>query len=116
MECSSCFPSFVHFEWVLGLFWANQKNAFLAQKMRSFGRAPPDLAPPPQGATVEFLAQTLDLARLNERSAIAAPASPWAFHIPSPIPRADAVPCLRSVALWPSVFHLIHFQWHMRTV
>ena len=39
------------------------KKAVLGHKMRSFGRAPPDLAPPPRGATGEFLAQNLDLAR-----------------------------------------------------
>ena len=32
-------------------------------KQRSFRRAPPDLAPPPRGATGEFLAQNLDSAR-----------------------------------------------------
>ena len=39
------------------------KKAVLGHKMRSFGRAPPDLAPPPRGATGEFLAQNLDLAK-----------------------------------------------------
>ena len=39
------------------------KKAVLGHKMRSFGRAPPDLAPPPRAATGEFLAQNLDLAR-----------------------------------------------------
>ena len=39
------------------------KKAVLGHKMRSFGRAPPDLAPPPRGATGEFLAENLDLAR-----------------------------------------------------
>ena len=39
------------------------KRAVLGHKMRSFGRAPPDLAPPPRGATGEFWAQDLDLAR-----------------------------------------------------
>ena len=39
------------------------KKAVLGHKMRRFGRAPPDLAPPPRGATAEFLAQNLDLAR-----------------------------------------------------
>ena len=39
------------------------KKAVLGHKMRSFGRAPPDLAPPPRGTTGEFLAQNLDLAR-----------------------------------------------------
>ena len=32
-------------------------------KLRRFGRASPDLAPPPRAATGEFLAQNLDLAR-----------------------------------------------------
>ena len=39
------------------------KKAVLGHKMRTFGRAPPDLASPPRGATGEFLAQNLDLAR-----------------------------------------------------
>ena len=39
------------------------KRAVLGHKMRSFGGAPPDLAPPPRGASGEFLAQNLDLAR-----------------------------------------------------
>ena len=37
--------------------------AVFGPKLRSFGRAPPDLAPPPRAATGEFLAQNLDLAR-----------------------------------------------------
>ena len=44
-----------------GCFWP--KKAVLGHKMRSFGRAPPDLAPPLRGATGEFLAENLDLAR-----------------------------------------------------
>ena len=50
---------------VLSGFWGRfgPKKAVLLHKMRSFGRAPPDLAPPPRGATGEFLAQNLDLAR-----------------------------------------------------
>ena len=32
------------------------KKAVLGHKMRSFGRAPPDLAPPPRGTTGEVLA------------------------------------------------------------
>ena len=40
-----------------------QKKAVLGQEMRSFGRAPPDLAPPPRVANGEFLAENLDLAR-----------------------------------------------------
>ena len=43
------------------------KKAVLGHKMRRFGRAPPDLAPPPRGATDEFLAQNLDLARAPPR-------------------------------------------------
>ena len=39
------------------------KKAVLGHKMPSFGRAPPYLAPPPRGATGEFLAENLDLAR-----------------------------------------------------
>ena len=43
------------------------KKAVLGHKMRSFGKAPPGLAPPPQSATGEFLAQNLDLARAPPR-------------------------------------------------
>ena len=43
------------------------KKAVLGHKIRSFGRAPPDLAPPPRGATSEFLAQNLDSARAPPR-------------------------------------------------
>ena len=64
MKCLNCFSSFGRFDWVSGLFWA-KKRLFWGTKMRSFGRAPPDLAPAPQGATGEFLAQNLDLARLG---------------------------------------------------
>ena len=39
------------------------EKAVLGHKMRNFGRAPPDLAPLPRGATGEFLAENLDLAR-----------------------------------------------------
>ena len=39
------------------------KKAVLGHKMRSFGRALPNLAPPPRAASGEFLAQNLDLAR-----------------------------------------------------
>ena len=50
-----------------GRLWAKKgcfgpKKAVLGHKMRSPGRAPPKLAPPPLGATGEFLAQNLDLA------------------------------------------------------
>ena len=46
-------------------FWGRfgLKKAVLGHNMRSFGRAPPDLAPPPRGANAEFLALNLDLAR-----------------------------------------------------
>ena len=46
-------------------FWGRfgAKRADLGHKMSNFGRAPPDLAPVPQGATGEFLAQNLDSAR-----------------------------------------------------
>ena len=43
------------------------KKAVLGHKMRSFGRAPPNSAPPPRGATAEFLAQNLDLTRAPPR-------------------------------------------------
>ena len=36
------------------------KKAVLGHKMCDFGRAPPELAPAPWGATGEFLAQNLD--------------------------------------------------------
>ena len=50
-------------------FWGRfgPKKAVLGHKMRSFGRAPHDLAPPPRGATAEFLAINLDLARAPPR-------------------------------------------------
>ena len=46
-------------------FWGcfGRKMAVFGPKLRQFGRAPPDLAPPPRAATGEFLAQNLDLAR-----------------------------------------------------
>ena len=40
-----------------GCFWP--KNAVLGHKMRSCGRAPPDLAPLLRGASGEFLAEKL---------------------------------------------------------
>ena len=40
-----------------------RKMATFGPKLRSFGRAPPELAPPPRAATSEFLAENLDLAR-----------------------------------------------------
>ena len=48
-----------------GRFWP--QKAVLGHKMRSFGRAPPDLAPLLRGATGEFLAQNLDFARAPPR-------------------------------------------------
>ena len=62
MECSSRLPSL---EPLLGLFLA--KNASFWPKTATFGRAPPDLAPPPRAATGEFLAQNSDLARAPPR-------------------------------------------------
>ena len=46
-------------------FWGyfGRKMAVFGPQLRRFGRAPPDLAPPPLGATGEFLGQNLDLAR-----------------------------------------------------
>ena len=41
--------------------------AVFGPKLRRFGRAPPDLAPPPRAATGEFLAQNLDLAKAPPR-------------------------------------------------
>ena len=57
------------------IFEENGKNQKVAEfalespppQMRSFGRAPPDLAPLPRGASGEFLAQNLDLARSPPR-------------------------------------------------
>ena len=50
-------------------FWGyfGRKMAVFGPKLRRFGRAPPDLAPPPQAVTGEFLAQNLDLARAPPR-------------------------------------------------
>ena len=56
------FPSLSHFQWVLGLFWVfngswgcfGPKKAVLGQKMRTFGRAPRDLAAMPWGAIGEL--------------------------------------------------------------
>ena len=44
-----------------------QKITISGPKVHGFGRAPPDLAPPPRAATGEFLAQNLDLARAPPR-------------------------------------------------
>ena len=56
----------------LGVFpgfggYFGRKMAVFGPKLRRFGRAPPDLAPPPRGATGEFLAENLDLARAPPR-------------------------------------------------
>ena len=40
-----------------------RKMAVFGPKLRRFGRAPPNVAPPHRAATGEFLAQNLDLAR-----------------------------------------------------
>ena len=40
-----------------------RKMAIFGPKLRRFGRAPPDLAPPPRAAIGKFLAQNLDLAK-----------------------------------------------------
>ena len=66
VQCSNSFPSFCRLDWVLGAV-LGQKKAVLGHKMRIFGRAPPDLATPPLGATGEFLAQNLDLAKAPPR-------------------------------------------------
>ena len=54
---------------VLPGFWGcfGRKMALFGPKLRRFGRAPPDLAPPPRAATGEFLGQNLDLARAPPR-------------------------------------------------
>ena len=50
-------------------FWGffGRKMAVFSPKLRRFGRAPPDLAPPPRAASGDFLAQNLDLARAPPR-------------------------------------------------
>ena len=67
VECSNGFPSFPLA--ILSGVWGRfgPKKAVLGHKMRSIGRAPPNLAPPPRGATGEFLARKLDLARAPPR-------------------------------------------------
>ena len=65
MECSNCLPCFGAFTGFSGSF--GPKKAVVGPKMRSFGRAPPDVAPPPRGTTSEFWAQNLDLARAPPR-------------------------------------------------
>ena len=44
-----------------------RKIAISDPKLHGFGRAPPDLGPPPRAATGEFLAQNLDSARAPPR-------------------------------------------------
>ena len=47
-------------------FWGRfgqKKNAALGHKMRNFGRAPPDLAPTPQGATSDFFGSKLEFGK-----------------------------------------------------
>ena len=44
-----------------------RKMAVFGPKLRRFGRAPPNLAPPPRGPTGEFPAEILDLARAPPR-------------------------------------------------
>ena len=50
---------------VLPGFWGHfgRKRVVFGPKLRRLGRAPPNLAPPRRGATGEFWAQNLDLAR-----------------------------------------------------
>ena len=43
------------------------QKAVLGHKMRIFGRAPPNLAPPPRAANVDFLAESFDLTRALPR-------------------------------------------------
>ena len=61
MECRNLLPCLA----VLTEYWGRfgPKKVVEGHKMRSFGMAPPNLAPPPRGTTGEFLAQNLDLAR-----------------------------------------------------
>ena len=61
VQCSNCFLLFVHFEWVSRPFLA-KKGCFGAESAQ-FWEGTPDLAPPTRGASGEFLAQNLDLAR-----------------------------------------------------
>ena len=66
----TCSVATVPLSWVFrpgfgGYF--GRKMAVFGPKPRRFGRAPPDFAPPPRGATGEFLAQKLDLARAPPR-------------------------------------------------
>ena len=58
----------LHFAVLTG-FWGRfgPKKAVLGHNMRSFGRSPPDLVPPPWGANGDGLTQNLDLARPRPR-------------------------------------------------
>ena len=47
--------------------YCGRKMAVFGQKLQRFGRAPPNLAPPPRATTGEFLAQSLDLPRPTPR-------------------------------------------------
>ena len=60
MECTNRLPILTEFQGRFG-----PKKAVLGHKMRSFGMSPPNLAPPAPGATGEFLAENLDLARAH---------------------------------------------------
>ena len=62
MKCSNNLPSFGRFDWVSGSFWA-KKGCFGAQNAQFWA----DFAPVPRGATGDFLAQNLDLARPQPR-------------------------------------------------
>ena len=64
MEFRNHFPSFGRFG-----FWGRfgPKKGVLRHKMRSFGRAPPELAPPPQCGTGEVLAENWYMARAPSR-------------------------------------------------
>ena len=63
MQCRNCFPSFGVFNLVPRRF--GPKKAVVGHKMRTFGRALPNWRPLPRGATGEFLAKNLDLARTS---------------------------------------------------
>ena len=65
MQCSTRFPLFVHLEWVSGPFGA-KKGCFGAQNAH-FWEGSSRLGAPVRGATGEFLAQNLDLARAPPR-------------------------------------------------
>ena len=69
---SSCTCSVATFSLRLGVLPGfggsfGRKMDVFGPKVCRFGRAPPDLAPPPRAATGEFVAQNLDLARAQPR-------------------------------------------------